>query len=79
MNENTPQHDSRQPASTVIELEEKVMFQQQTLDELNGVVLKQQTELEGIGRELQALRTLVRQLSERIPGDELPPEKPPHY
>jgi len=73
-NNTSPGH----PPSTVIELEEKIMFQQRALDELNSVVLRQQTDLDRLGRELHALRTTVQQLIEHG-GEDLPHEKPPHY
>jgi SlyX protein len=79
MPNSPPPPDPDRPTSRVVELEEKIMFQQQAHDQLNSVVLKQQSELERLGRELESLRSHVRQVSDLIPGDELPPEKPPHY
>ena len=67
------------PKVTAVELEEKIMFQQRTLDELNSVVLQQQTEIDRLSRELQALRTLYQQSIEQGAGNDLPHEKPPHY
>ena len=66
-------------AAQVTELEEKLSFQQRTLEELNEVVLAQQTEIERLGRELSNYRKLTEELLERNPGEDLPHEKPPHY
>ncbi|NOY28667.1 MAG: SlyX family protein [Planctomycetes bacterium] len=65
--------------STVVELQEKIMFQQRALDELNSVVLQQQSEIIRLGRELKSLRSLVQQSIEQGVGEDLPHEKPPHY
>ncbi len=62
-----------------MELEEKLMFQQRALEELNGVVLRQQADLDRLDRELQNLRTLVQAWGEHGTGEDLPHEKPPHY
>jgi len=67
------------PPSPNVELEQRIMFQQRTLDELNGVVLQQQTEIDRLGNDLRALRTLFQQSLEQVDGDDLPYEKPPHY
>lgn len=67
------------PIDSRVELEEKIMYQQRALDQLNGVVLKQQTELEGLRRELTAVRRQVQGLIDRGVGEDLPHEKPPHY
>ena len=61
-----------------IALEEKLAFQQRTLDELNSVVVTQQTELDRLRREVSQLTETSRILVERT-GDNLPHEKPPHY
>ena len=67
------------PPASAIDLEEKIMFQQRTLDELNGVVLQQQSEIDRLGQELKALRSLFQQSIEQGAGEDLPHEKPPHY
>ncbi len=79
MCDNDPSRKLPRSASSLIELEEKLMFQQRVLDELNGVVLQQQAELVRLGRELHSLRTVVHQLHEHGQGEDLPHEKPPHY
>ncbi|MCH2595327.1 MAG: SlyX family protein [Pirellulales bacterium] len=74
-----PEKDLSTLAAQVTELEEKLSFQQRTLEELNEVVLAQQTEIERLGRELSNYRKLTEELLERNPGEDLPHEKPPHY
>jgi len=76
MSEKPP---SANPPSSAIELEQKIMFQQRTLDELNEVVLQQQTEIDRLGKEQRALRALLQQSIEQGVGEDLPHEKPPHY
>ena len=75
---NSPSPSDDLPAQ-LLELEQKLMFQQRSFDELNAVVLGQQTELEELRREVQSLRRLVQGIAERGGGEDLPHEKPPHY
>ena len=63
----------------VVELEQKLTFQQAAFDQLNGVVLEQQAELEQLRREVRTLNQLLQRLHDRGGGDDLPHEKPPHY
>lgn len=70
---------STNPLSPIIELEERIMFQQRALEELNSVVLQQQSEIDRLGHELRAVRALVQQSIEQGAGEDLPHEKPPHY
>ena len=81
MGQSSSQSDSggQDPAARVLGLEEKVMFQQRALDELNEVVLRQQEELDRLRREVQSLRTLTKRAMEQGGGEDLPHEKPPHY
>lgn len=73
-----PDSSEHDPAAGVLRLEEKVMFQQRALDELNEVVLRQQGELAQLRREVESLRGLAEQALEQT-GEDLPHEKPPHY
>lgn len=59
-------------------LEEQLAFQQRQLDQLNVVILEQQTELERLRRELAGLTEALRGVMESS-GADLPHEKPPHY
>lgn len=63
---------------SIIELEEKLSFQQRQLDDLNSVVLMQQRDLDRVKLELARLTEVLRGVAERT-GDDLPQEKPPHY
>ena len=69
-------HPSRIDAQ-LIELEHKLAFQQRGYDQLNAVVLEQQSEIESLRREIASLKQSLEELSTR--GDDLPHEKPPHY
>lgn len=66
-------------ATRVVELETRVAFQDQTIQELNEVVTRQQHEIDRLTRELEALRERLRglALSPVVPPDEETP--PPHY
>ena len=79
MSDNDPSNNPPRSASSLVDLEEKLMFQQQSLDELNSVVLQQQAEIVRLAQELHRLRTTMQQLHEQGHGEDLPHEKPPHY
>ena len=81
MSQSSSQPDSaeRHHVERGLKLEEKIMFQQRTLDELNEVVLRQQGELDRLRCEVESLRTLAKRAIELAGGDDLPHEKPPHY
>lgn len=62
----------------LIELESRVAFQENTLQALNEVIVRQQKDIETLSRELQSLRAHLRALAaahEAQPGE----EPPPHY
>ena len=59
-------------------MEERITFQQQTMDDLHEVVLQQQRQLDTLHREQVRLAALLGRLSDLTAGD-LPHEKPPHY
>lgn len=64
----------------IIELESRVAFQEETLDQLNQVISQQELEMETLRRMLkhlsQQVKTLV-QDNPYSPADQEPP--PPHY
>ncbi len=64
--------------SRITELEIKVSFSEDLLDELNRTVYRQRQEIEALRRELRALRQLV---EESLPAERrsLREEIPPHY
>ena len=73
-----PGEQSDLPAR-VLELEERLTFHQAAFDQLNGVVLKQQAELEKLREEVRMLRQLSQTIVDRGVGEDLPHDKPPHY
>lgn len=79
MDRKTTSPDTPDFAAKIVELEQKLTFQQRMVDELNGVVLSQQGELERMMQESAALRKLIEGLIDRGVGEDLPHEKPPHY
>jgi SlyX protein len=59
----------------LVELEERAAHSEKLVDELSGVLHRQQQEIDALIREVKALRQQVAILS----GSEAGPEKPPHY
>lgn len=75
MNNTPPPADDQDLAAQVIDLEQKLTFQQRSFDELNSVVLEQQSELELLRREMKSLRQLLHGFSGGGLGEDLPHEK----
>ena len=73
-------HDSVEPAveKRLVDLELKLSYLEDLTDQLNGVVVRQQDQIDGLLRIVQALR---RQLDSQEPGGlrSLRDELPPHY
>jgi SlyX protein len=63
----------------LIELETRIAFQEETLQALNAVIVRQQQDMEYLQREIAALRAQVHALAPALVasrGEETPP---PHY
>jgi len=59
-------------------LENKVLYQERTIDELNAVVTRQQDQVDALHAQLEKLRAILANPPERtIDASEEPP--PPHY
>lgn len=63
----------------LVALEERLMFQQRLIDELNAVALDHRRELDTLSRDLAQCRTAVERVQQAGGGEDLPHEKPPHY
>lgn len=63
----------------LIELESRLAFQEHTLQELNGVVARQQQEILRLTRELEALRGQLRDLATLPVAGRVDEPPPPHY
>ncbi|MBW2391452.1 MAG: SlyX family protein, partial [Deltaproteobacteria bacterium] len=58
-------------------LENKVLYQDRTIDELNEVVTRQQDQIDKLNAEFERLRALLESAAEGgIEDDDVPP---PHY
>ena len=64
----------------LVEIETKIAFQEQTIEDLNDVLCEQQQEIERLGSICDTLVKQVKEFSEFTPGIDAPAnEKPPHY
>jgi len=62
----------------LLAVEERLTFQQRTVEELNEVVLRHERRIEELTRELAGYAATLEGLSRQV-GEDLPHEKPPHY
>ena len=61
----------------IIDLQSRLAFQEDHLDQLNAAVARQQLEIEALQRQLGALRQELREMAAARPAGGEPP--PPHY
>ena len=71
----------RAPELRLDELETRVAFQDDLIDNLTGVIARQDRELMGLSRRLKALETRISDMAEAasLPGGAAGHEVPPHY
>jgi SlyX protein len=62
----------------LINIEIKIAYQEDTIQELNNVVCEQQKQIDKLEATCEFLVNRVKVLSEST-GDNIPNEKPPHY
>lgn len=62
----------------LIDIETKIAFQEDTLQELNQLVYQQQRQLDQLEAAFKSLASRIKELSETIPVADHD-EKPPHY
>lgn len=58
-------------------LEEKFEYQERTIDDLNDVIIEQQTQLNSLEDQISRFQSLLAAIEDRPSGGEEPP--PPHY
>ena len=63
----------------VAELESLHTYMQQTIDDLNSVVVEHERRVEKLERSLDQLAGRVTSLADALPGEEQPEPPPPHY
>ncbi len=68
-----------EPDQRLTDLEIKVSFQEDALDQLNAVVVRQQRQIDALLHELAALRDLLPDADAPRPFRSLRDELPPHY
>lgn len=63
----------------LVDIETKLAHQEYLLNELNDVVTKQQEIIRQLEDRYGTLRDRLRSISEALPADRSPDERPPHY
>jgi len=65
--------------NTISELQTRLTFQEDAVDQLNRVVARQQAEIDRLESELKKLTELVQDLKDAGPARQAEDEMPPHY
>ncbi|MBL4660669.1 MAG: SlyX family protein [Alcanivoracaceae bacterium] len=64
----------------LIEIETKIAFQEQTIEQLNEVIIQQQKSIDALQRQLRQLNNKIEEESQHWSQDQtIIDEKPPHY
>jgi SlyX protein len=63
----------------LIELETRMAFQDNTLQTLNSVILRQQKEIDILRHEIDVLKTQIRALAPSLVASSTEETPPPHY
>jgi SlyX protein len=71
--------EERKMQQTIIDLQTRLAFQEGNLDEINLTVVRQQSEIELMKREIVRLKELVEDIREAQTHDDSTVELPPHY
>jgi uncharacterized coiled-coil protein SlyX len=64
---------------SIEEVEIKISYAEETVSQLNKIVIKQQKEIGIMNNHINKLERKVSQLMEENENSELPSRKPPHY
>lgn len=63
----------------LIELETKLAYQEDTMQQLNDVVCRQQDQIDRLLERCDLLTSRTQELAAKLPGDSDGVELPPHY
>jgi len=62
-----------------IELETKMAYQEDTIQQLNDVVCRQQDQIDSLQEKFNLLLSRTKELSDKLPDEVEVIDKPPHY
>jgi SlyX protein len=63
----------------LVDLETRLAFQDNTLQELNAVVVRQQQDIAALTREIEALKAQYKALAPELVANRADEAPPPHY
>ena len=67
------------PNSRITDLEIKITYLEETVQELNKIVFRQQRRMDQLEGSVKTLQERIGELEENKQAGDLPHEKPPHY
>ena len=66
------------PDDHLVKIETKLSYQEDLLDQLNSIIIKQQKEIDSLKRELLLLQEKITTINESTENTNMD-ERPPHY
>lgn len=71
--------EERKMQQSIIDLQSRLAFQESNLEDINLIIVRQQSEIEVMKKEIVRLKELVEDIRETQGGDVSGVELPPHY
>jgi SlyX protein len=66
------------PDDHLVKIETKLSYQEDLLDQLNSIIIRQQKEIDSLKRELLLLKEKITTINESTENNNMD-ERPPHY
>ena len=66
------------PDNHLVKIETKLSYQEDLLDQLNSIIIRQQKEIDSLKRELLLLQEKITTINESTENNNMD-ERPPHY
>lgn len=63
----------------LVDIETRLAFQEDTLQQLNDVICRQQDQIDRLAARAEALRAQLGEVAAKLPDKEGEDERPPHY
>jgi SlyX protein len=64
---------------TIEDLQMRIAYQEDSIEQLNRIIIKQQSEIDLLKGEIQQLKGMIEEVAESLTDSAAGSERPPHY
>ena len=64
---------------TIADLQTRVAYQEDSIEQLNQIIIKQQAEMDILKGEILRLKEMIQEVAESLSDGAMPDAPPPHY